>query len=213
MANGHSERIRDHWYWRPGWSVGRRFYTWHITFADQPEVRGFAAAYDPALSSLPCLDLIPARWLHLTMQGIGFVDEVEQTAVEDIIEHARARCAQLEPFELSIGAPHVDPESVQIAVSPAEPVRQLRAQVRAAIADVWGSDSVPEAEGPFNPHLSLAYTNRDADSTDVRLALGQVAAPSATAHITECQLIVLNRDNRMYEWEPFATVHLGLTDQ
>jgi 2'-5' RNA ligase len=144
------------------------------------------------------------------MQGIGFVDEVDQAAVEDIVERARARCGDLEPFDLSIGAPHVDPESVQIAVSPAEPVRQVRAAVRAAIADVWGSASVPEAEGPFNPHLSLAYTNRDADGTDVRLALEQVTAPSATAHITSCQLIVLHRDNRMYEWEPFATVRLGL---
>ncbi|MDT5026262.1 MAG: hypothetical protein QOE61_2688, partial [Micromonosporaceae bacterium] len=38
MAPEHTDDLRDHWYWRPGWSVGRRFYTWHLTFADQPDV-------------------------------------------------------------------------------------------------------------------------------------------------------------------------------
>jgi len=32
-----AEQMIDHWWWRPGWSVGRKFYTWHLTFADQPQ--------------------------------------------------------------------------------------------------------------------------------------------------------------------------------
>lgn len=210
MPHPHSERVRDHWYWRPGWSVGRRFYTWHITFANQTEVVELAAAYGSALHALPCLDPIPARWLHLTMQGVGFVDEVDLQTVERIVEKAREYCAQLEPFQLNIGAPHVDPESVQIAVRPADAVRRLRSAIRHGIADVWGSEAVPEPEESFDPHLSLAYSNRDADATDVRVALEQVSASKASAQIVECQLIVLNRDNRMYEWDPFATVQLGL---
>ncbi|MEV7817790.1 2'-5' RNA ligase family protein, partial [Streptomyces flaveolus] len=31
----------------------------------------------------------------------------------------------------------------------------------------------------------------------------------AQARITSAELIVIHRDNQMYEWEPFATVPLG----
>jgi hypothetical protein len=42
-----AQAMRDHWWWRPGWGVGRSFYTWHITFDDQPAVDRLAAEYAP----------------------------------------------------------------------------------------------------------------------------------------------------------------------
>jgi hypothetical protein len=38
MPEPDADGVRDHWYWRPGWAIGRRFYAWHITFADQSQV-------------------------------------------------------------------------------------------------------------------------------------------------------------------------------
>ena len=26
----HADQLTDHWWWRPGWKVGTRFYAWHI---------------------------------------------------------------------------------------------------------------------------------------------------------------------------------------
>ncbi|WP_197523346.1 hypothetical protein [Actinokineospora pegani] len=43
-----SAPMRDHWWWRPGWKVGRSFYTWHFTFADQPQVAELLARYGTA---------------------------------------------------------------------------------------------------------------------------------------------------------------------
>ncbi|WP_420870184.1 2'-5' RNA ligase family protein [Micromonospora globbae] len=126
MAVPHATHIRNHWYWRPGWGIGSRFYTWHITFDGQPEVEHLADQYRHLLSQQPSLDVIPNQWLHLTMQGIGFVHNVTPEDVDAIVAATRARCAHLAPFKLTIGAPHVDPESIQIAVDPVEPVRQLR---------------------------------------------------------------------------------------
>ncbi|MEU6072517.1 2'-5' RNA ligase family protein [Micromonospora sp. NPDC047074] len=209
MAVPHSSSIRNHWYWRPGWGVGSRFYTWHITFDGQPEVDELADQYRSLLSPHPSLDVIPNRWLHLTMQGIGFVQDVPVEDVDAIVAAAQDHCAQLAPFQLTIGAPHVDPESIQIAVDPVEPVRQLRAAIRAAIADVWGPDRVPEAAEPYNPHLSLAYTNTDAPAAPLIEALEDAPQLGADAVIDACQLIVLNRDEGMYVWEPYATVKLG----
>ncbi|MDG4803588.1 2'-5' RNA ligase family protein [Micromonospora sp. WMMD980] len=209
MTVPHSNSIRNHWYWRPGWGVGSRFYAWHITFDGQPEVAELADRHRPLLSPHPSLDVIPSRWLHLTMQGLGFVQDVAAADVNAIVAAARDRCGQLAPFALTIGAPHVDPESIQIAVAPVEPVRQLRAAIRAVIADVWGADRVPEAVEPYHPHLSLAYTNTDASAVPLIETLKDAPKIHADAVIDSCQLIVLHRDEGMYVWEPYATVKLG----
>ncbi|WP_213451182.1 2'-5' RNA ligase family protein [Rhizomonospora bruguierae] len=209
MVVPHATDVRDHWYWRPGWGVGSRFYTWHITFDGQPEVAELADRYRDVLALQPSLDIIPTQWLHLTMQGIGFVDQVDRGQVDAIVAAARTRCAALPPMKLTIGTPHVDPESIQIALAPAEPVRQLRAAIRAAIADVWGPDQVPEPAEPYTPHMSLAYINTAGPAAPLAHTLATAPDITATAVIDSCQLIVLNRDDGMYVWEPYATVPLG----
>jgi hypothetical protein len=60
-----------HWWWRPGWAPGRRMYTFHVTFEDQPAVQEPAAEARQRLAGLDGLDLVPGRWLHLTTQGVG----------------------------------------------------------------------------------------------------------------------------------------------
>jgi 2'-5' RNA ligase len=209
LAPEYSDQIRDHWYWRPGWSVGRRFYTWHLTFADQPGVADFAATYRDLLEARPETDPIPADWLHLTMQGVGFIDEVDRHDIDKIVDAARRRCAQLEPFVLTVGAPYIDPESVQIAVQPPEPVRELRLALRAAIGEIWTPTDVPETETPFRPHMSLAYINRDGPAGPLVSAIETITTPPATATIRQCQMIIINRDDKMYKWDVYASVNLG----
>jgi len=140
--------MRDHWWWRPGWSQGRSFYTWHITFDGQPGMQQLADFYAPMLANLPMLDAVPVKWLHLTMQGIGFTDEVDKADVVAIVKTAQTRCASLQPFTATVGPPYVDAETIQMRVRPTEPLIEARACIRDAIATVWGRDRVPEpAEG------------------------------------------------------------------
>lgn len=40
-----TETVHDHWWWRPGWRLGRSFYASHITFTDQPEAARLVASY------------------------------------------------------------------------------------------------------------------------------------------------------------------------
>ncbi len=88
-----SERMRDHWWWRPGWRPGRRMYTWHFTFDNQAALHALVDAYQARLAGLPGIDLIPRQWLHLTTQGVGFTDEVPDTDIEAVIDAARKRLA------------------------------------------------------------------------------------------------------------------------
>jgi 2'-5' RNA ligase len=201
-------RMRDHWWWRPGWSVGRSFLAWHLTFPGDRDVARLARAYQGHLH-LPGLDPIPGRWLHLTLQGVGFRDEIADADVELLVAAARARLTRLEPFTLALGPAVVDPEVVRLQVHPAATVGQLRRQLRAAIGDVRGRDGVLEEEDAFTPHVSLAYSNGDAEMAPVVDALRALAPEPARALIGRVDLIALNRDHRQYEWSTHAQVLLG----
>lgn len=199
--------MRDHWWWRPGWGVGRRFYTWHITFPEQTDVQRFASNYRSALSEVGGLDLIPDQWLHLTTQGVGFVEDVTREEVDAIVEAARQRLALLQRFELTFPQPSIDQEALLVPVQPPEPVHQVRNAIRQGIAEVL--TEVPEREEGFTPHVSLAYSNSDRPAAGIAQKLNSIDIPPATALISSVQLIVIHRDNKMYEWQTCADVKLG----
>jgi 2'-5' RNA ligase len=199
--------VRDHWYWRPGWRVGRSFYTWHLTFADHPEAAELLAAYQPVLEAMPGITPVPLEWLHLTMQGVGFSDKVSADELAEIVEAARYRLARIAPFTVTIGPAVVDPETVQLPVRPIQPLQNLRDHVRAAIADVWGPDSVPE-HPELRPHISLGYFNSPAPAAPLRAHLSTIPPHTATLTVSSISLINLHRDNQMYEWTPATTVKL-----
>jgi hypothetical protein len=131
-----------HWWWRPGQRVGRRFYTVHATFAAVAEVQGMTAQARDRLAGIQYLDLIPGRWLHLTMQGIGFADEVSDGDLKAITAAAAARLAMVPPVTIALGPPEVAGEDVTCWASPPRALDQVRDAVRAGIADGWGTDRV-----------------------------------------------------------------------
>lgn len=201
------ESMADHWWWRPGWQLGSRFLTWHLTFEDAPEVHRIAADYRRILADLPGLDLVPDPWLHLTMQGLGFAQDVPDADVDAIVQAARVRLVQIPAFEVSFDRPAVTPEAIRWEAAPGEPVAAVRSAIRAAIGDVW--PEVPEAADGFGPHISIACSSSNGPAAPVLAAIAAAPSAPATARITHANLILLNRDNRMYEWEPVASVPLG----
>lgn len=205
-----TEQMRNHWWWRPGWSVGRRFYTWHLTFEGQDDVHRLADTYRSALAPLgsDVLTLIPDEWLHLTMQGIGFVGEVPEATVDAVVAAARERLATVAAFDIRLGPDAVlDPEAVLLPAQPADPVHAVRDAIRAAMGDVL--PEVPEKAEGFRPHVSVAYSAADGPATSVAKALAATGFTAARARIASAELIILHRDRKMYEWETYATVSLG----
>ncbi|WP_254711666.1 2'-5' RNA ligase family protein [Streptomyces sp. TRM64462] len=199
--------MADHWWWRPGWREGRTFYTWHITFRDAPDVHRLADTYRHALRDVPGLDLVPDQWLHLTMQGLGFTDEVPDKDVDTIIDAATAHLADIGAFDLTLHRPEVTPEAIRWEAEPGEPAAAVRNAVRTAIGDVWAQ--VPERPDGFAPHVTIAYSNSDGPTHPVRKALDTVDAAPATARVHAVELIVLNRDQHMYQWETRARVPIA----
>ncbi|MFD7769839.1 2'-5' RNA ligase family protein [Streptomyces sp. NPDC059787] len=202
------EFMRNHWWWRPGWSAGRRFYTWHLTFEGQNDVHRLAGQYRSALAPLgDILTPIPDQWLHLTMQGIGFVGETEERDVDAIVDAAHNRLAAISAFDVRIGPEVLDPEAVLLHVRPDSPVRSIRNAIRDAIGDVL--DEVPEKAEGFTPHVSVAYSAGDGPAEPIAQALVGLDLAPAQARISSAELIVIHRDNQMYEWESYAKVPLG----
>ncbi|GAA4615997.1 hypothetical protein GCM10023195_70880 [Actinoallomurus liliacearum] len=207
----HAERFHDHWWWRPGWRVGREFFAWHITFDGAGELHRLVAAYQQALKAhgLGGMRFIPSQWLHLTMQGIGFVDEVRADDLERILESARRVLSESEPLTLTFRHAFVADEAIVLPPLEEASVIELRRRLRQAIGSVWGSDNVPEAEDKFRPHASVAYFEEDGTAAPYVAAVESISPQPARLTIKEASLIALNRDHRMYEWRTCATAPLS----
>ncbi len=123
------------------------------------------------------------------------------------MDAARTRLAAVPAFDLRIGPEVLDPEAVLLHVHPDGPVRAVRDAIRDAIGDVLGE--VPEKAEGFTPHVSVAYSAGDGPAEPIARALAGLDLRPAQARISSAELIVIHRDNQMYEWEPFATVLLG----
>jgi 2'-5' RNA ligase len=202
------ETMAVHWQWRRGWRPGRRKYAWHFTFEDQPPVQDLAARYQERLAALPGLDPVPAQWLHLTAQAVGFTDEVGDTDVAAIIDAARRRLEPLSPAQVTIGPALATPEAILLDVAPVSGLAAVRAGLRAAIGDVWPADQVPGTED-WMPHVSVAYSHTTAPSEPYAAALAG-CSESACTLIKSVRLIVLGRDRQVYEWATRASIQLSL---
>jgi len=203
------ERMEDHWWWRPGWRIGRSFYTWHLTFEESPELHELARQVQRELN-VPGLDLVPEEGLHLTMQGIGFTDAVNTKDIDEIVAQARKRVGQLARFELTLGPVDPDAEGIGLLVAPWAEIEETRRQVRASIASVWNPENVPENETGFRPHVTVAYSTGAGDMAQIRerLASLRTVEPARVA-VSQVQLIRLNRDEKVYRWDVVASVALG----
>ncbi len=212
---GHSPTVGDHWWWRPGWRLGRRAYTFYVVLNNDAVdgadgLRRLVRDYQRAVADLDGLDPIPAEWLHLTVQGVGFVDEVGDEDVRAIVAAAGQHCATLTPFDLTFGPAVVADEGIMLPASPEGPTKALRRALRAAIGDVWGPARVPEREA-FIPHVTVAYSNATGSTVRLVQALEGSAPEPATVTVRAASLIVLDRDARMYRWTVSASVALGST--
>ncbi|MER5457044.1 2'-5' RNA ligase family protein [Micromonospora sp. NPDC002389] len=205
-AYGKLTSLTDHWYWRPGWRADRQFYTWHLTFDDQPDLHDLVSQLQRQLA-LPGLDLVPLDGLHLTMQGLGFTDEVSDADVADIVAVARDRCATLPPMRLTLGPVDADAEGIGLLVQPWDQVERLRCAVREAIGEVW--EEVPEPAEGFRPHVTIAYSGSPAPIAPIRNQLAELRhLPPVGTTVRHVTLIALRREAHTYRWTTIAMLPL-----
>jgi 2'-5' RNA ligase len=214
-AHRHRTRLCDHWWPRPGWRPGRIALTWHLIFPASRSLARHVAAHQRALDGLPGIDPVPAEWLHLTVQAVGWADEVPAHTASAVLDAVRARVAALEPFELAFDQPTIYGEAAVIRTHPDEPVERLRDAVRAGLRYVLGDDgapTAPEQARGFLPHVTVAYSRVDADAAPFAAALDGVDLPPTIVPVTEVTLIRQERllaPHWQYRWTTEAVAPLG----
>ncbi|MBL7487623.1 2'-5' RNA ligase family protein [Frankia sp. AgB1.9] len=201
-----TEQLANHWYWRPGHRPGRNYLTWYFVFDDQA-LRDHIAHHQQALADLNYLDPVPPDGIHMTVQGVGFPDEVSPEAAERIGENADARMADIAPFTLTIGPIASYPGGTFLRAAPWHPVAEVRERLRQAIADELGADQVPAEPARFKPHVSVTYCNATPPAGEVIRRLTELRQePAIVVPVASVSLLELRREGHTYRWSTRHTV-------
>jgi 2'-5' RNA ligase len=188
--------------------------TWHLTFENAAELHQHVSAYQRSLDGLPGLDLVPAEWLHLTIQGVGYTDETSAETIRAVVDGVQAELGAMSAFDLTFDRPVILGEAIAIRPQPTKPLHQLLAAIRAGIGKAIGDDAIPtgsEQSDGFLPHVSIANSRRDADARPYTAALASVIRPPVAATVTEVTLIRQDRQldpHWLYRWTTEATASL-----
>ncbi|WP_131758036.1 2'-5' RNA ligase family protein [Actinomadura fibrosa] len=199
--------MSDHWWWRPGVRPGRRLLVWHILPDGQPDVVDLVQQYQDKLAGLPGLDLIPAPWLHMTTQIIGFSDEISDAEIDAMTTQVAQRFADLEPLEVELGRLWFHSEAVMLGIQPPDGLHPLRTAIRDAIAATVRTHQLAD-EPEWTPHISVAYSNSTGPAHPVINALSFRMQPRHL-RVTEVHLVEQIRDGHLYRWERRTAVPLG----
>ncbi|GAA6525031.1 2'-5' RNA ligase family protein [Intrasporangium sp. DVR] len=192
------DEMANHWWWRPGWKVGTRFFAWHITLDGQDELHQLIDQYQEALRPFPTLDPIPKEWRHITLQGLGHVKDVSDQQRHDAVQAVAERLAKLDPIESTFQRAVIFREAIALPPSNPDAYTPLRNEIRAGITDAWGW--CPESATGFRAHVSVAYSNGRAKAAAMQQALINAGPVEAATRFAEVSLIRMNRDQHMYQW-------------
>jgi 2'-5' RNA ligase len=201
------ERMSDHWWWRPGVRPGRHLLVWHILVDDQTEVRVLAGQCQDRLAGLQGLDLIPAEWLHMTTQVVGFADEISAAEIKAMTASAAERLQELSPITVELRPVLFHNEGVALGIGPPRALDPVRAGIRDAVAENIAVHQLAD-EPEWTPHLSVAYSNGDGSAVPIIEALTPRPEPCPLV-VREVRLVSQERVDHLYRWEQVATVPLG----
>ena len=205
VAVTRGDTLRNHW--RP---AAPDYLTWHLLFDDRPAFHEVAERYQHVLQGVDGIDVVPTRWLHLTVQGVGPAEEITTDNINAFVAEAHGRLKGIQPFELIRQPADVLWEGIGLTAAPAEPVSTLRKELRAVIATVCGANRVPGADDDVLwPHVSLAYANGAAPAAELFDAIAALPREPVAVEIDQVALITLRREGRRYVWSPVDVARLG----
>jgi 2'-5' RNA ligase superfamily len=182
--------LRNHW----SGPARPRAYYWYILFGGATEARALAARCQQAIA-FPYYDQVPPPVLHMTLDRIGA---------------ARRACQATSPFRITLGPVEGGPGAVGFMAAPVGRIRQLRDALRAATLSACPDAPVMREAPP--PHVTIAYANTDdVPAADAIAAVSKLnaAGPWAEAAVAEATLVLLERRQRAYAWQPVARIPLA----
>lgn len=197
-------QLHNHWS-RP---IGQQAYYWYLTFESYPELHSVARECQEAIS-FPYYDLTTPRELHLTLDRVAFADQITPDRLGAIEAAAMRACAEIPPFDITIGCLGGTAGAIGFTAYPTRPIRELRDALRAATLSVC--PSAPVRRPDFHPHVAIAYAN--SDNVPAAEAVAAVEKLHAGAHasvtVADGTLVLLERRPRSYAWRAVSRIPLA----
>lgn len=206
------DRLADHWWWRPGWHPDRHYLTWYILFEHDETVARCVAEHQRHVD-LPYLDLIPTAGLHMTVQGVGFADEITHTEAAEVADRAHQLCLDTTSFPLTIGPLAGYEGGVFLRASPWAPIANLRERLCTAISDALGTSRVPNEPQRFKPHITVAYCHKAVPAAELIHRVWELRSlPPVEVAVRSVDLIELRREAHSYLWTSITSLCLRSPD-
>lgn len=207
LERGGFERTRNHWWWRPGWGPGTRYVTFHLTFERAPTLAAEAARIGSLLSGVSGVDVIPPKWLHLTMTGVGFAAELDGGTLDRLAQAVLGRVSSLATGPLSLSWLYLHREGLSLASDPTPWLSELKLAQETAVAAETGAGRT--GDEPFHPLVSLAYFTGEVDESALVRAVDDAAPTEIVVEQPMVSMIELNRDRQVYTWRVLAQAPLS----
>lgn len=200
------DRMTNHWD-RPGWRPGRTAYYWYLSFRDQPEVHALAEQCQSVVAA-PHFDLIAPTDLHMTVERVAFAEEIEESALRQVVRNARIELSGFGELRFHVGPLAGSKGALSFSTSPQRRLFELRSLVLTATHCAGSALGVPIA-GTFRPHVGIGYCNRTVDARPIiEQVHGLRTLPPVNVCISELALVELTRHERAYSWEIFDRIAL-----
>lgn len=199
--------LRDHWQWRPDWASDRPCLLWYLTFDHEPELWRLSERVHGRLHCARTLDAVPLPWLHLTLDDVGFVDELAPDQVEEVIGTAGAAVKGWRAPPITLGPITTMVSALVLRAAPAVELGHLHHRLRASTAAVLGPDAA-SGLGDFRPHVSLAYSNDACDRRTVMEPLATLSCEQVAVAAPQLTLAAVTRRSRHYQWTTRSVIPL-----
>ena len=206
-------RMRDRWQNRAEPEPGQGTIYWHILFRDHPQVRSLAKDAQERLSHFAAgLHMTPQKWLHLTTLIAGSTEEICSDQMEVMISEATQMLSKVQPIPVTLGHVLYHPEAIMLAVRPHYALDPILKAVEYATRKATGRDGVGNGSlSAWTPHVTVSYSTAEQPAGPIIAALGK-ELPSCEVRISSVSLVIQRGPERLWDWVPVGTVHLGTVE-
>lgn len=189
-----------------GWRPGRAYLTWHVLVTDPAPF----APWRELVGTFPAHAVVAPEGLHLTLQGVGFADEVTGPALDAAVTAVRRRVEGLPAFGLALPRVHVGRGGTSLAADPADGdgPRTLRRLVRDGLRDA-GLVPPGDDDEVLHPHVSLAYATGAVPRGPLEELVVAGRPPVPVLDVDAVTLLALRMDPPRYVWDVVAVAPLG----
>ncbi len=198
----------DRWQDRDEPAPGEGLVYWHMLVGQHPQVAALARDAQQRLAPFAGLHMTPMRWLHMTALIAGPTGEISEQDAERMAAAAVRLLAGTSPITVTFGKVLYHPEAITLAAAPATALAPVREAVQVATREVTGIDGQAAHAEPWTPHVTVCYSMSRQPAAPVIDALGRYL-PAAEVTISEVSLVIQHGPERLWDWQPVATVRLG----